>query len=181
MIEIAGVRPTPHEMRSVTQAWPAARVWGYVVRGWLGVLCLTMMAAAWWFGGPTVALWIEGFALVLLFGSLGLGLAATAHGARISRNTPLGDTVGHWRLDERGLRIQYPLGDQSLDWRAIVRVVEEKDRLIFAVTPARNHILPLRCFGPGQLDAFRDLLADLRASGRLGGGVDYPPPASDKA
>jgi hypothetical protein len=59
--------------------------------------------------------------------------------------------------------------------------VEEKDRLIFAVTPARNHVLPLRCFDPGQLDAFRALIAEARASGRLGAGVDYVRPPSDKA
>ena len=86
-----------------------------------------------------------------------------------------------WRFDERGVRIEYPLGEQSMDWRAVVRVVEEKDRLIFAVTPARNHVFPLRCFGPGQLDAFRALIAEVRDSGRLGAGVDYPPPSSDKA
>jgi hypothetical protein len=181
MIEVAGVRQTPHEMRSVTGAWPPVRIWGYVGRSWLGLLCLTMIAASWWFAGATITLWIEGFALALLFGSLALGLAATHHIARIAKSTPLGDAVSAWRLDDTGVRITYPLGEQSLDWRAIVRVVEEKDRLIFAVTPARNHVLPLRCFDPGQLDAFRALIAEARASGRLGGGVDYRPPASDKA
>ncbi|MDP1912057.1 YcxB family protein [Brevundimonas sp.] len=178
MIEILDVRQTPREMRPVYGAWPVARWWGYVVRGWFAALFVITMAVAWWFSEPEGFFRIAVCLLVSVYGLLGLGLIANRRIGRATLAAPLGDAASRWRFDQNGLRIMYALGEQSLDWRAVVRVVEEKDRFIFAVTPGRNHVLPLRCFGPGQLDAFRALIAEVQTSGRLGSGIDGVHPGS---
>ena len=168
MIEILDVRQTPREMRPVYGTWPVVRLWGYLARGWLAVTCVGTLITAWWYSGPEGALWVAVCQIAMVYGLLGFGLIANRQIGRVTQAAPLGDASSRWRFDENGLRILYDLGEQVLDWRAVVRVVEEKDRIIFAVTPARNHVLPLRCFGPGQLDAFRALITEVRASGQLG-------------
>lgn len=172
MIEIDGVRQTRREMRPVYRAWPMVRWWGYVARLAFVSLFLVTLAVAWWLATPDAFLWIAVCSVATLYIHLAVGLIGAHRISRASEATPLGDAASRWRFDGNGLRMTYALGEQSLDWRAVVRVVEEKDRLIFAVTPARNHVLPLRCFGPGQLEAFRALIAEVTASGRLGRGVD---------
>ena len=172
MIEVDGVRQTRREMRPVYRVWPEVRWWGYAARLSFGLLLLTTLAVAWRLSTPDAFLWIAVCLAAMLYISLAVGLIGAHRISRAGEATPLGDAASRWRFDENGLRMTYALGEQSLDWRAVVRVVEERDRLIFAVTPARNHVLPLRCFGPGQLEAFRALIADVTASGRLGRGVD---------
>ena len=172
MIEVGDVRQTRREMRPVYGAWPMVRWWGFAARLSFVLFLLTTLAVAWRLSTPHAFLWIAVCLVATLYVSLAVGLIAAHRIGRAGEATPLGDAASSWRFDEKGLGVTYALGEQSLDWRAVVRVVEEKDRLIFAVTPARNHVLPLRCFGPGQLEAFRALLADVTASGRLGRGVD---------
>ena len=172
MIEIDGVRQTRREMRPVYRAWPLVRWWGFAARLSFVVLFLITLVVAWRLSPPNAFLWIAVCLVATLYIHLAVGLIGVRRISRASEATPFGDAASSWRFDEHGLRMTYALGEQSLDWRAVVRVVEEKDRLIFAVTPARNHVLPLRCFGPGQLEAFRALTADVTASGRLGRGVD---------
>lgn len=174
MIEIVDVRQTPREMRPVYSAWPVVRGWGYVVRGWFAALLVITLAVAWWFSTLEGLLWITLCLVVLVYGLLALSLIANRQIGRATHAAPLGAASSCWRFDKNGLRIVYDLGEQGLDWRAVVQVVEETDRLIFAVTPARNHVLPLWCFGPGQLDAFRTLIAEVRDSGRLGSGAGEP-------
>lgn len=180
-IEIHNVRRTPWEMRPIYRVWPEVRWWGYSVRLAFGALYLLTMGAAWWFARPEGVLWILFCLCTLVYVPLALGWIGTWRVGRVARATPLGASAGIWRIDAAGLRITHALSEEVLDWRGVVHIAEEKDRVIFAVGPSRNYILPLRCFAPDQLAALRTLADDLRASGRLGGGVDYPPPASDKA
>jgi len=49
---------------------------------------------------------------------------------------------------------------------------EEKDRFLFLVTPAYNPVLPTRLLTDEQKQALRALVADVRARGVLGAGVD---------
>lgn len=171
MIEIVGVRQTAKEMRPVLGAWPVARTWGYVVRGWVALWLTLTMAVAWWRWGPNEAFWIVACLFALIYGTAVLALIMSRRLDHVARATPLGDAASRWTLDENGLLIVFPLGEQSLDWRAVVRVVEEKDRFLFAVTPVRTHVLPRRCLEAGQLPALRNLVEEVRASGRLGAGL----------
>jgi len=171
MIEVTEVRPTPGEMRPVFGAWPVVRAWGYVTRGWAATMILLTVGVGWWLATPAVFLWIAVCLAALVYGLLLLALVANRHIDRIGRATPLGRSPSRWVLDEAGVRIISPLGEQSLDWRAIVRVAEEKDRLLFAAMPGRTHVLPTRCLRPDQLAALRGLIVEVRASGRLGAGL----------
>ena len=170
MIDIPNVQPTLAEMRPVFGAWPATRMWGYVTRSWAATMLLLTMGLAWWFSTSVGFLWIVACVVALVYGLLAFGLIANRDIDRVSRSTPLGGAAARWVLDESGVRIIFSLGDQRLDWRAIVRVVEERDRFLFAATPARTHVLPTRCLGPDQLVALRMLIAEIHDSGRLGAG-----------
>ena len=93
----------------------------------------------------------------------------------------MGGLPWRWRINGTGLRFDSGLQSNRLDWRGVKQVRDEKDRFVFLVSPAYNPVLPKRLLNDRQMETLRALIADLRASGRLGGGVDYPPPASDKA
>ena len=180
-IEIGDVRRTPWEMRPIYRVWPAARWWGYSVRLAFGLLYLVTIGVAWWFSTAQGFAWIVVCLCALVYAPLALGWVGAKRISLVARATPLGGAITAWRLDLTGIRVSNAFSMETLDWRGVVRVVEEKDRIIFAATPTRNYVLPMRCLAPGQLEALRALIADLRITGRLGAGVDYPTPASDKA
>lgn len=172
MIEVDRVKQTPREMRPVYGAWPGVRAWNFGVRGWSLAMLLLILGVSFSLSGPDATLWIEACVIALVVGLLVLGLLANRHINRLNQASPVGGAESRWILDVAGVRILSPLTEQALDWRAIVRVVEEGDRFIFAVTPTRSHVLPVRCLGPGQLEAVRSMIADVTNSGRLGRGVD---------
>jgi hypothetical protein len=58
------------------------------------------------------------------------------------------------------------------DWRGIKDVLREHDRFVFLLSPAYNAPLPIRCLTQDQLQELEALIAEVRASGRLGAGVD---------
>lgn len=171
MIEIVAVQPTTRELRTALAVWPGVKWWSNAGVIWLGLVALTTIGLSARFDGP-VMYGIIGLQAVMIYGLIPIGYVVQKRLARVGKSAPLTNLGSNWRLDEQGFCITNALSEQSLRWEAVVRVVEQKDRLIFAVTPARNHVLPLRCFGPGQQEAFRTLLADVTASGRLGRGVD---------
>ena len=69
--------------------------------------------------------------------------------------------------------------ETRIDWRGVKSFVEEKDRFLFLITPALNLVLPKRLLSPEQSTELRALIAEVTVSGRLGTGVDSPPPSSD--
>lgn len=172
MIVVDDVRQTPREMRPVLAAWPVARTWGIAVRLWLAVTFVTTAALILWSLESYLDLWLLISFYAMVLGMIALSAITTHRVSKASQATPLGDAPSRWVLDNTGVRIEHALSAQSLDWRAIVRVVEEKDRIIFAALPSRNHVLPLRCLRPDQLETLRELIAETSGSGRLGAGVD---------
>nr|WP_255500214.1 YcxB family protein [Brevundimonas sp. P7753] len=86
-----------------------------------------------------------------------------------------------WSIDQQGLLFENGLQSNRLDWAGVKTVQEEADRFLFLVTPSNNPVLPKRLLDGDQMDRFRALVAEAKASGRLGGGVDYQAPSSDKA
>lgn len=172
MIVVEDVRQTPHEMRLVLAAWPVVRTWGLAVRLWLAATFVTTAALILWPFDIDRNLWLLVSFYAMIVGVIALSLIANRRISKAARAAPLGDAPSRWVLDETGLRIEHALSTQSLDWRAVVRVVEERDRIIFAVLPSRNHVLPLRCLRPDQQEAVRKLIAEASESGRLGAGVD---------
>lgn len=170
MIVVPDVQTTPKELRP-TKAWPSLRWWGSVVLIWLLLTLLVTLALCWRQPGPA-ALWIPLVQLVNLYGVIGLSFVVQRRIMAVARRAPAFGAPTTWRLDEEGVTLTTALVETRLDWRAIVDVAEEKDRLVLAVTPYNNPVLPLRRLSPDQLQAIRDLVETVRASGRLGHGVD---------
>lgn len=109
--------------------------------------------------------------VALLWGALGLAIATRRVIGRLQQRTPTALIASDWRLNETGVRIASPLDERFFDWRGVVRVVEEKDRFVFAVTPAINPVLPIRLLTDDQKTALRALIAEVTASGRMGAGA----------
>lgn len=119
--------------------------------------------------------------LATLYGVIGAALWLQGYSARLVRHTPMHGVACDWLIDESGVTVSTPLSREHMDWRAVMRVVVEKDRILFAVSPALNRVLPLRCLKAGQAEALAELVSAMEASGRLGSGVDYAGSAFDKA
>lgn len=172
-VRIVGVRATPRELRPVIRTWPGLGFWIRIPILWLAACMLATMivlvavpmpeTATFWIGG----LWVAG-----LYGLIGLGLFVQRKGQALTRRTPLGALSADWRLDDAGLTFSTPLSENRLAWEAVTAVREEKDRIVFAVTPYTNHVLPRRALTAEQARDLAALIAEVRASGRLGRGTD---------
>lgn len=171
MIVIADVQPTPKELRPTLAAWPGLRWWSCAVLCWLAVIVLITVSITWGRSGP-MATWIPVVQLAGLYGVFGINLFIYGVVMKTTRRAPASRPPTTWQLDEDGVTLTTAIAESRLDWRAVVRVAEEKDRLILAVTPYNNPVLPLRLLSPDQRQAIRDLVETVRASGRLGRGVD---------
>lgn len=182
MIEIAEVCPNVRESRSIQRGWGAihwvcivptyAFLFGFLIFG-----LLVMSARSDDVPDGAFSVSIIGSWLLWWFGSLWLRKTIAAE----ARKAPVGGLPWRWTIDDEGISFANGLQTNRLDWRAVRSVREEKDRVLFLVSPAYNPVLPTRLLDAGQLDALRELIGALKASSRLGGGVDYRPTPTDKA
>ncbi len=170
MISVAGVRPTPREMRPIRKGWGAMHAF---MLGPILVPFVGLWALACWGVGPYAD------RAVLLAALIGTPVAwvvsrllADRAVARATRLSPASDRAIDWRLDETGIELSNDLFFSRIRWGALVSVREEENRFVFLLTPPGSPILPKRVLTPDQQTELRMLLADLRASGRLGRGVD---------
>lgn len=171
MITIENVQLTHKEQRPTLKAWPGLRRWMNAGLLWIAACMLATLAFCWRQPGPA-ALWIPLIQIASLYGVIGLSFLVQRKVIAVAHRAPAFGAITTWRLDENGVTLTTPIAETRLDWRAVVRVAEEKDRLVFAVTPYNNPVLPLRQLSPEQLQAVRDLVAAATAAGRLGRGVD---------
>ena len=169
VIEVRGVQPTPKEGRAAVKAWPVVRRWANLPMLFLGgamlatiAVCLPLERSG----------WIVGLQLVGLYGFIGLSVLAHYRVMAAARRAPIAQKPTDWRIDDSGLALSGVDFETRIGWRNLVAVVEDKDRLIFAASPNTNFILPLRVLETDQRQALRVLIADVRARGVLGAGVD---------
>jgi hypothetical protein len=107
---------------------------------------------------------------VALAGIIGATLnLAYRHGRK---RAPLTASAVDWSLDENEIRLNAALFSSRLSWGAVTRVEEQRDRFVFQAPPDSSLILPKRALNADQLLHLRTLIAEVRASGRLGAGVD---------
>lgn len=172
VVEVADVRPEPQESRSVLNVWPALNLWSRLPMIWL-ILCLASVAGVAAFSPFIDRIgWIVALLLAALYGFLALSALMQRKILALSRATPISRRAVDWRLSEDGFAVSGAGLDSRVDWRLVVAAVEEHDRFIFALTPYSNFILPVRVLDAEQLTAVRGLIADARARGVLGAGVD---------
>ena len=173
MIEIADVCPTPREARPLTGGWGAAH-WicilptyafliGFLTFGILAVSLAGDSLPPGLFGGLLLGSW--------LVWTLGLHWQRRNYASE-ARKAPVGALAWRWRINEAGLQFDNGLQSNSVDWRAVKTVRDEKDRFLFLVSPAYNPVLPKRLLDERQLAEVRSLITGVRDSGRLGAGLD---------
>ncbi|WP_292077713.1 MULTISPECIES: YcxB family protein [Brevundimonas] len=171
VIEVRGVQPTPKEGRAAVKAWPVVRRWADLPVLFLGGAMLATIAIC--VGLPLERTgWIVGLQLVGLYGFIGLSALAHYRVMAAARRSPIAQKPTDWRIDDSGLALSGADFETRIGWRNLVAVVEERDRLIFAASPNTNFILPLHVMETDQRPALRVLIADVRARGVLGAGVD---------
>ena len=180
MIEVRDIQATTKELRTLTRGWGGLH-WVAVlpqIAFPVGFLTFGLLAL----GGDEPR-----FPLILLFGSFLIAslvwIAACqilmAVTVRAMRASPMGAQATTWRLDADWLEFGTDLQQTRIDWRGVKAFVEEKDRFLFLITPALNLVLPKRLLSPEQSTELRALIAEVTVSGRMGTGVDSPPPSSD--
>lgn len=171
VVEVFGVQPTPKEGRAAIKAWPAIRRWTTLPMLWLGLFMMaTILAAA--FDPYGQVAWVAGLQLAGLYGFVGLSVLAHRRIMTVSRAAPISQRPVTWRLSADGFVVSAEGLESRVDWTLVAAAVEEKDRWIFALTPNSNFILPLRVLDADQAEAVRAIVADARARGVLGAGVD---------
>ena len=180
MIEVEAVQPNAREYRPVRKGWgtihwvcaiPAnAILVGFIA---FGLISTTQRD---WYVPP-------GLFAALLLGSWLVSVAGTHWLRRVSvselAKSPAGRLAWKWTIDRTGLRFETGLQSNSVEWRGVKSVLDEKDRFVFLVTPAYNPVLPKRLLTAKQLEELAALVSEVQTSGRLGAGVDSPPLPSD--
>jgi hypothetical protein len=171
VVEVFGVQPTPKEGRAAIKAWPTIRRWTTWPMLWLGLFMMaTILVAAFDTYGPVA--WVVGLQLAGLYGFVGLSMLAHRRVMAVSRAAPISQRPVSWRLSAGGFVVSAEELESRAGWTLVAAAVEEKDRWIFALTPNSNFILPLRGLDADQIAAVRAIVADVRAKGVLGAGVD---------
>ena len=171
VVEVFGVQPTPKEGRAAIKAWPTIRRWTTWPMLWLGLFMMaTILVAAFDPYGPVA--WVVGLQLAGLYGFVGLSILAHRRVMAVSRAAPISQRPVTWRLSADGFVVSAEGLESRVGWTLVAAAVEEKDRWIFALTPNSNFILPLRGLDADQIAAVRAIVADARAKGVLGAGVD---------
>ena len=135
------------------------------------LVCALTTFSLCWYEAVSSLLWIAVVQYAMIFGVIGLGFMARRHLGSLARSVPTGTGPSNWMLDQVGFSITSPISERRLDWRAVVRVLEEKDRIIFAVAPSRNYFLPTRLLTAEASTELHTLIAEAKASGRLGAGA----------
>ena len=171
VVEIRGVQPTPKEGRAALKAWPVIRRWANLPMLFFVVMMFATMGLSLHVPSDRMA-WIFVLQLIALYGFVGLSLLVHRKVMALSRAAPLSRQSVDWRIDDQAVTVSGADFESRVGWRSVVVVVEEKDRLIFAASPNTNFILPLRVLDAAQAEAVRALVADVRARGVLGAGVD---------
>ena len=173
MIVIDAVAPNAHEMR------PIQRGWGLI--HWVGCLPLYILILAAILFGVTVSAVAGDHLPPLLLGGYIIGTVvlwafanrwAQAVVAAEARKSPVGGLTWRWSIDDQGFAFDNGLQSNRLDWRAIKAIRDESDRFVFLVAPHYNPILPSRLLDAGELAQLQALIEEVKASGRLGRGVD---------
>ena len=171
-IEIRQVSQTPKELRGLKRGWGAFHIWSGLpwLVPYLGMIVLMTLLVknAPWMGASipmgitlgTVVLWILASNL------------ASAQMQRQAAMAPSRQVTYDWIFDTDGLRQESPLTSTRVAWEAIRDVREEGDRFVVLFTPQANLVLPKRLMTEAQITGLRALIAEVRASGRLGRGVD---------
>jgi len=173
MIEIEAVQPTAREFRAIGRGWGAIHwacvpytyaflagflIYGVVVGSIAGDFLPPLL-----FSGLLAASWIVWWASAR---------AVRWAAAAATKKSPAGLLPWKWSIGPDGILFANGLQTNEVDWRAVKTVREEDDRFLFLVTPAYNPVLPKRLLDEGQLTELRRLIEDVKASGRLGRGVD---------
>lgn len=174
MIEIAGVLPTAGELRPLLRGWGLVH-WvaclPTVVLG-LGLSAITLIAACW---DPTNDALADAVAVPLVFILILWAVSQrVVQGvmAKAQLSAPGTGLACDWTFDSRGVSFATRLATSRFDWEAVKAVREERDRFVLLVSPGNNPVLPKRQTTDAQQAALRELVDEVRASGRLGRGVD---------
>ena len=153
------------------KAWPRLNVWARLPLLWL-ILSLAGVGGLIAFSvGERIGL-IIGLLLAALYGFVSLNILAQHKLVGLSRSAPISRQPVEWRVSTEGFAVRSEGLESRVDWRLVVAAVEEKDRFILALTPYSNFILPTRVLDADQLNTVRGLIAEARARGVLGAGVD---------
>lgn len=171
-IDIAEVQPTLRELRPIRRGWGVFH-WIILLPAnafLFGFLTFGLIASS--IGGHAAIplLFVVCLAGAYLFWAVS-GWVVHRITFSITKRAPAGRLVWDWSIGEEGVDFSNGLQVNRLDWRAVMAVEEERDRFVFLVMPGYNPALPKRLLSPEQLAALRNLLADLRSSGRLGQGL----------
>jgi len=173
MIVVENVTPTAREMRPVQKGWGLIH-WVVCLPTYIPILSLIIF-------GVTVNLLSGDFLPPMLVSGflVGTGVLWWLSSRWIysvtvaeTRKAPVGGLQWRWTIDAQDIRIESPLQSSRLDWRGVKAIREERDRFVFLVLPQNNPVLPTRLLAPEQADALRALIAQVKADGRLGRGVD---------
>ena len=172
MIVVENVLPNARELRPCASAWRSmARLAWVQLLALFATFVMSFIFAA-IYGTEEAAIWV-GVTMAAVFSVLIVsGWFVTFMGARIAARTAATRGAGRWMFDREGIRVDSALSTTAFKWEMVEKVAEERDRLIFALTPASNAILPLRSLGAEQAEELRGLIAGIEAQGRLGRGVD---------
>ncbi len=172
MIEVENVQPTAREYRALRRGWGALH--------WVAVLPLaTFQFGFLIFGilalGPHEARYPPLLLFVSFFVTWLVWMIANWMQLKVTvkalDDSPVGGLSWRWQIDAEGIIVSNALQTSTLDWRGVKAVVEEKDRFLFLVTPSSNPVLPTRLMTEAQRTELRALVAEVKASGRLGAGA----------
>lgn len=170
MITITGVQTKPREMRQIQRGWGMMH---WLMLGPILVPFIGLWFTAIWGVGP----YPDGGVLLGTLIGTPVAWVVARHLVNLSilraaRRAPTGNLAIDWRLNGAGIDLSTELVSSRLDWSAFLDVREESDRFVFLLTPSSNPVLPKRALTADQLAALRALITEVRASGRLGRGVD---------
>ena len=174
MIEVRGVQPTAREIRPLQKGWGGVHWWACLplLIPFVGLWALALVAA----DAPDAdGSLLRTTGIIVIATTVAWVAARYLHGMallRATRSAPGGGSPCDWIVDGQGLEFRTGVSFARVDWAGIKGVREEKDRVVFLLTPASNPVLPKRQLTEPQLIALRQLVADVTAENRLGGGVD---------
>lgn len=124
------------------------------------------------FAPPNAVYWLATTTVVLLLAMIVSGSIVMSAYARACVDAAQVPGPARWTIDGRGLQVETGTGVVSHMWEGVAKVVDERDRFVFAISPSDNPVLPKRQMTHDQIAAVKTLIADVTASGRLGRGVD---------
>lgn len=172
MIIVEDVLPNARELRPCASAWKSIARLAWIQ---LLALCATFVASfifAAIYGTEEAAIWVGVTMVAVMAVLIVSGWFVSTSGALIAARTLTSRGAGRWMFDRDGVGVESPLSKTAFKWEVVEKVALEKDRVVFALSPATNAILPLRSMSGEQVQQLRSLIADVTASGRLGRGVD---------